>query len=61
MVAWGSIEDLGLVVRRHRIADTVVKGIAPIFRLDVIVIDGVGLFPITGDAAEVLYRVINGA
>ncbi|MHB2029197.1 MAG: IS21-like element helper ATPase IstB [Acidimicrobiales bacterium] len=60
-VVWYSIEDLGLVVRRHRIDDTVAKGLAPILRADVIVIDDIGLLPITEDAAEGLYRVIDAA
>ncbi|OYV46207.1 MAG: ATP-binding protein, partial [Burkholderiales bacterium 21-58-4] len=60
-VVWYSIEDLGLVVRRHRIDDSVAKGLAPILRADVIVIDDIGLLPITEDAAEGLYRVIDAA
>ena len=60
-VVWYSIEDLGLVVRRHRIDDTVAKGLAPILRAEVIVIDDIGLLPITEDAAEGLYRVIDAA
>ena len=60
-VIWYSIEDLGLLVRRHRIDDTVAKGLAPILRADVIVIDDIGLLPITEDAAEGLYRVIDAA
>ena len=52
-VVWYSIEDLGLVVRRQRIDDTVAKGLAPILRADVIVIDDIGLLPITEDAAAV--------
>ena len=60
-VTWFNIEDLGLLVRRHRLDDTVVKALAPVLRADVIVIDDIGLLPISDDAAEGFYRVIDAA
>lgn len=58
-VAWFSIEDLGVLVRRHRIDDTITQGFAPIIRADLIIVDDIGLLPIGPDAAEGLYRLID--
>lgn len=60
-VAWFSIEDLGVLVRRHRIDDTVTRALAPMLRSDVIVVDDIGLLPVSEDAAEGLYRVVDAA
>ncbi|MFQ5518028.1 MAG: ATP-binding protein, partial [Acidimicrobiia bacterium] len=42
-VAWFSIEDLGGLIRRHRIDDSITKGFAPILRADLVVVDDIGL------------------
>jgi len=60
-VAWFSIEDLGAIVRRHRVDDSVPKALVPILRADVIVVDDIGLLPITEEAAEGLYRLVDSA
>lgn len=60
-VAWFSIEDLGVLVRRHRIDDTITKAFAPILRADLIIVDDIGLLPIGADAAEGLYRLVDVA
>jgi DNA replication protein DnaC len=60
-VAWFSIEELGVLVRRHRIDDTVNKALAPMLRADVIVVDDIGLLPVTEEAAEGLYRLVDAA
>ena len=60
-VAWFSIEDLGALVRRHRIDDTITKAFRPIIRADLIIIDDIGLLPISPDAAEGLYRLVDVA
>jgi DNA replication protein DnaC len=60
-VSWFSIEDLGVLVRRHRIDDTITKGFAPILRSDLIIVDDIGLLPVGPDAAEGLYRLIDAA
>ncbi|HLG68170.1 MAG TPA: IS21-like element helper ATPase IstB [Acidimicrobiales bacterium] len=60
-VAWFSIEDLGTLVRRHRVDDSVVKALVPVLRADVIVVDDIGLLPITEEAAEGLYRLVDAA
>ena len=60
-VAWFTLEDLGVLVRRHRADDTVTKAIARILRADLIVIDDIGLLPVATDAAEGLYRLVDAA
>lgn len=60
-VAWFSIEDLGALVRRHRVDDTIAKAFRPIIRSQLVIVDDIGLLPISADAAEGLYRLIDVA
>ena len=60
-VAWFAIEDLGALVRRHRIDDSIARAFTPILRADLIVIDDIGMLPISPDAAEGLYRLVDAA
>ena len=60
-VRWFSIEDLGVIVRRHRVDDSVAKALIPILRADVIVVDDIGLLGISDDAAEGFYRLVDAA
>ena len=60
-VAWFSLEDLGVLLRRHRADDTVSKAIARVLRADLVVIDDIGLLPVAADAAEGLYRLVDAA
>ena len=60
-VAWFSIEDFGVLVRRHRLDDSVAKALAPMLRSDVIVVDDIGLLPVSEEAAEGLYRLVDAA
>jgi DNA replication protein DnaC len=60
-VAWFTLESLGALVRRHRIDDTVSKVVAQIVRSELIVVDDIGLLPVSADAAEGLYRVVDAA
>ncbi|MDZ7733157.1 MAG: IS21-like element helper ATPase IstB [Acidimicrobiia bacterium] len=60
-VSWFSLEDLGALIRRHRADDTTAKAIRRIMRADVIVIDDIGLLPVTTETAEALYRVVDAA
>ncbi len=60
-VAWFSLEDLGALLRRHRADDTIAKAITRTLRADVIMIDDIGLLPVSGDAAEGLYRLVDAA
>jgi DNA replication protein DnaC len=60
-VSWFSLESLGALVRRHRVDDTVTKVVGRIVRSDLIVVDDVGLLPVSTDAAEGLYRLVDAA
>ena len=60
-VAWFTLEDLGALVRAHRTDDTVTKAVARILRADLVMIDDIGLLPVSHDAAEGLYRIVDAA
>lgn len=60
-VAWFSIEDLGALVRRHRVDDTVSKAFVALGSMQLTLIDDIGLLPISADAAEGLYRLVDAA
>lgn len=47
VVAWFSIEDHATLIRRHRIDDTITKVFTPILEAGLVIIDDVGLLPIT--------------
>ena len=48
-------------MHRHSADDTTAKAIRRIMRADVIVIDDIGLLPVTTETAEALYRVVDAA
>jgi DNA replication protein DnaC len=60
-VVWFSVEDLGALVRRHRVDDTIAKAFTPILRADLVIVDDIGLLPLSADAAEGLYRLVDAA
>lgn len=60
-VAWFTLEDLGVLLRRHRADDTVTKAIGRVLRADLVVVDDIGLLPVATDAAEGLYRLVDAA
>lgn len=60
-VAWFSVEDLGALVRRHRVDDSVSKAFAALASVSLTVVDDIGLLPVSTDAAEGLYRLIDAA
>ncbi len=60
-VAWFTLENLGVLLRRHRADDTVTKAIARVLRADLVVVDDIGLLPVSADAAEGLYRLVDAA
>jgi len=60
-VAWFTLEQLGVLLRRHRADDTVTKAITRVLRADLVVIDDIGLLPVATDAAEGLYRLVDAA
>lgn len=60
-VAWFTLENLGALLRRHRADDTVTKAITRVLRADLVVVDDIGLLPVSADAAEGLYRLVDAA
>ena len=60
-VAWFSLENLGILVRRHRADDSVTRAITRILRADLVVVDDIGLLPVPAEAAEGLYRLVDAA
>lgn len=60
-VAWFTLEQLGVLVNRHRADDSVSKAISRVLRADVVMVDDVGLLPVAQDAAEGLYRLVDAA
>ncbi len=60
-IAWFTLEDLGVLLRRHRADDTVTKAITRVLRADLVVVDDIGLLPVAQDAAEGLYRLVDAA
>jgi DNA replication protein DnaC len=60
-VAWHTLETLAALLRRHRADDSINKAISKLIRADLILIDDVGLLPVSPDAAEALFRVVDAA
>jgi DNA replication protein DnaC len=60
-VAWHTLETLAGLVRRHRADDSVNRAINKLIRTDLVVVDDVGLLPVSTDAAEALFRVVDAA
>jgi DNA replication protein DnaC len=60
-VAWHTLESLAGLIRRHRADDTVTKAIGRLVRADLIVIDDIGMLPVSPDSAEALFRVVDAA
>ena len=54
-------KSLAQLVRRHRPDDSVAKAINRLVRVDLIIVDDVGLLPVAADAAEALFRVVDAA
>lgn len=50
-----------MLMRRHRADDSINKAIRKLIRADLIVIDDIGLLPVSVDAAEAMFRVIDAA
>jgi hypothetical protein len=55
------LEDLGGLVRSHRADDSLARAIARPIRSDLIIIDDIGLLPVSPDAAEGFCRRVDAA
>ena len=60
-VAWHTLETLAQLLRRHRADDSINKAIGKLIHADLVVIDDVGLLPVSADAADALFRVVDAA
>lgn len=60
-VSWLRLEDLGALIRAHRPDDAVAKTVQRLLRADLVVVDDIGLLPVSDDAAEGLYRLVDTA
>jgi DNA replication protein DnaC len=60
-VAWHTLESLAQLVHRHRADNSVNRAIAKLIRADLVIVDDVGLLPVSADAAEALFRVVDAA
>jgi len=60
-VAWHTPETLAALVHRHRADDSVNRAVAKLIRCDLVVIDDVGLLPVSAEAAEAMFRVVDAA
>jgi DNA replication protein DnaC len=60
-VPWFTLEGLGVLVHRHRADDSVTRAIRAILRADLVVVDDIGLLPVSPDAAEGFYRLVDAA
>ena len=60
-VAWHTPETLAQLLRRHQADDTINKAITKLIRVDLLAIHDVGLLPISTDAAEAMFRVVDAA
>lgn len=59
--AWFTIEELGALVRRHRADGSITRTLARLIRTDLIIVDKIGLLPVSPDAAEGFYRLVDAA
>lgn len=60
-VAWHTLESLERLVRRHRADDSVAKAISKLIRCDLVIVDDVGMLPVSSEGAEALFRVVDAA
>jgi len=60
-VSWHTLDSLAVLFRRHHADDSINKAIAKLIRADLILIDDVGLLPVSPDAADALFRVVDAA
>ena len=56
-----TLDSLAVLLRRHRADDSINKAISKLIRSDLILIDDVGLLPVSADAADALFRVVDAA
>lgn len=60
-VAWFTLETLASTVGRAKADGSVARTVARICRVDLIVVDDIGMLPVGQDAAEAFYRIVDAA
>ena len=50
-----------MLLRGHRADDAVSKAVARVLGAELVVVDDIGLLPVSQDAAEGLYRLVDAA
>ena len=60
-VAWITLETLTAAVGRAKADGSVARTVARICRVDLIVVDDIGMLPVGQDAAEAFYRIVDAA
>jgi DNA replication protein DnaC len=60
-VAWFTLETLAAALARAKVDGTISRAITRICGSDLIVVDDIGLLPVSHDTAEAFYRVIDAA
>jgi len=60
-VAWFTLETLTTTLARAQADGSTARAVARICRSDLIVVDDIGMLPVTPEAAEAFYRIIDAA
>jgi DNA replication protein DnaC len=60
-VAWHTLESLEALLRGHRADGSVSKAIAKLIRADLVIVDDIGMVPVSPEAAEALFRLVDAA
>ena len=60
-VAWFTLETLATTIGRAKADGSVARTVARICRVDLIVVDDIGMLPVGQDAAEAFYRIVDAA
>jgi DNA replication protein DnaC len=60
-VAWFTLETLAATIGRAKADATIARTVARICRVDLIVVDDIGMLPVGQDAAEAFYRIVDAA
>ena len=60
-VNWFTLESLAAAIGRARVDASIGRVIARIVRADLIVVDDIGLLPVSQEAAEAFFRVLDAA
>jgi DNA replication protein DnaC len=58
-VSWFTLETLAAAIGRAKVDGTISRAIGRICRSDIIVVDDIGLLPVSHDTAEAFYRVVD--